>query len=507
MDLTITKDNRKIRYLYHYTPKENVEKILSSKKLISKDPYIFATDSYEKSVELFEQEMMSDHIYIDVDCNIKKRIPAKKEDYRIIKIPYKNDGKFVYMKFDYEIPNSIYSKSRIHKGTIYFDKAEILEIRETEELIEFNFYNKFKWSMLLSSFSIGLLLPKVVNADTWLDPGNYDTSWYDTYADKNYAYINTPEEFAGLAYLVNIEGIQLDKKIQINNPLDLTAHDWVPLDSSFPGIIDVIYYSHGTCGNHRVILKQINGENEIFKSGGICTFYYKDTEQVSFLHENSPCNTFLTFEHYWSATIENENHGIITFEEGIYKKGSKLEIMVQADENYRIEEVYIESEDGTLRRSAWKVSDNHYEVNMIDAKAIVKASIRANYYNITTELDNGVTILDLPDHLEYGESYELNYQVEDGYEVVGILINDEPIDDITEPIILNYVSNNYNIQIITRKKETQSSNEPENLISNIINPFTKNPVYTVLFMTAVVGGTSFIIVKKKKQVTTKSKEQ
>ena len=123
---------------------------------------------------------------------------------------------------------------------------------------------------------------------------------------------------------------------------------------------------------------------------------------------------------------------------------------------------------------------------------------------ITAELDDGVTIPDLPYKLNYGESYELHYQVEDGYEVVSILINDEPLEDITGPIILNYVSNDYSIRIITRKK---ANNEPNNPTSNIINPFTKNPVYTVLFMIALVGGASYIMTKKKKQVTTKSKEQ
>lgn len=30
-----------IKYLYHYTPKENVEKILWNKAIISKDEYVF----------------------------------------------------------------------------------------------------------------------------------------------------------------------------------------------------------------------------------------------------------------------------------------------------------------------------------------------------------------------------------------------------------------------------------------------------------------------------------
>ena len=85
MNLKIEQDSRKIKYLYHYTLKENVKSILSSKVIKSSDNFIFFTDSYEKSVELFEDEMMTSHYYYDLDCNLKKRIPARKEDYRIIR--------------------------------------------------------------------------------------------------------------------------------------------------------------------------------------------------------------------------------------------------------------------------------------------------------------------------------------------------------------------------------------------------------------------------------------
>ena len=93
--MIVKKDTSKFKYLYHYTRKENIDNIMSSKEIHSADQYVFFTDSLEKAIGLFERDMMRDTLYYDLDLKLKRRIPAKKEDYRIVKIAYKNDRSFI----------------------------------------------------------------------------------------------------------------------------------------------------------------------------------------------------------------------------------------------------------------------------------------------------------------------------------------------------------------------------------------------------------------------------
>ncbi len=113
-------------------------------------------------------------------------------------------------------------------------------------------------------------IPTMVKADTWLDDPSYrDTSWFDpsTYNNVkgdvssfygNYDYlINTPEKLAGLLYLVNVEGYTFQNEVikitgnkviyenkTSNFFIDMSAHDWVPLNSNFGGILYSYYYDN-----------------------------------------------------------------------------------------------------------------------------------------------------------------------------------------------------------------------------------------------------------------------
>lgn len=73
-NMKIEKLNSKIKYLYHYTAKENVSKIMKDEAIISKDQYVFFTKSLKDSITAFEREMMIEgKPYIDVDGNLQKR--------------------------------------------------------------------------------------------------------------------------------------------------------------------------------------------------------------------------------------------------------------------------------------------------------------------------------------------------------------------------------------------------------------------------------------------------
>ena len=152
--------------------------------------------------------------------------------------------------------------------------------------------------IIIFTLLILFLLPTMVKADTWLDDPSYrDTSWFDpsTYnnvkGDLNDFYegkydyiINTPEKFAGLLYLVNVEGYTFQNeiiKIAGNDNVtgcnygyyyvDMSAHDWVPFSSNFAGIFNNAYY--------------------VFKKGNIINYLYFETDKNEFLFAENNINT------------------------------------------------------------------------------------------------------------------------------------------------------------------------------------------------------------------------
>lgn len=76
-----------------------------------------------------------------------------------------------------------------------------------------------------------------VCASSWLDPGNYDITWYNS-SDEEYV-ISTNMQLAGLAYLVNNGYTDLtSKRILIGGDIDLSQHNWEPINTIKTAIID-----------------------------------------------------------------------------------------------------------------------------------------------------------------------------------------------------------------------------------------------------------------------------
>lgn len=66
-----------------------------------------------------------------------------------------------------------------------------------------------------------------VQSNWWTSEGNYDVSWYDE--SRTEFTISTPEQLAGLAYLVNTCHTFSGKTILLTNDIDLAEHLWVPI--------------------------------------------------------------------------------------------------------------------------------------------------------------------------------------------------------------------------------------------------------------------------------------
>ena len=266
--MEIERINPNIKYVYHYTLKKNVEKILSDKSIKSKDPYVFFTQSLNDSITAFEREIMQEgKLYIDLDGVLRKREKCNKDDYCILKIPYINDNQFYKFNFPYQSKESIYTISISHKGNYNFKEAKILEFPRPHKINPLN-------KAVIAALATGMLLfPYNVFAASWLDNGNYDISWYSNEEATNYS-ITTAEQLAGLAHLVNNENKAFSGKIfNIEEDIDLTANTWEPIEDIFEGTLN-----GNICGSHRIILNYLDGKLVKNKDIDIVAYSYKVLE-------------------------------------------------------------------------------------------------------------------------------------------------------------------------------------------------------------------------------------
>lgn len=247
--MNIININPKINYLYHYTLKKNVNKILDDKAIISKDQYVFFTKSLKDSINAFKREMMVEgKLYIDIDGVLRKRSKCNMDDYCILKIPYKNDNEFYEFKFDGQSKESIYSISVAHKGSYHFEKAKILDFPKNKDKRN----NIIIKTALTAAMTTGIVLfPYNSFAASWLDSNNFDTSWYVDTTASEYT-INNEQEMAGLAYLVNYGNVSFESKsIKVTKDMDLSKNKWQTIKDIFKGNI---------CGGHRFILNCLDGK-------------------------------------------------------------------------------------------------------------------------------------------------------------------------------------------------------------------------------------------------------
>lgn len=246
--MNIQKVNSNIKYLYHYTAKENVSKIMQDKAIISKDQYVFFTESLKDSITAFEREMMVEgKLYIDVDGNLQERKRCNKNDYCILKIPYQDDNQFYKFTFENQKSESIYSISITHKGAYHFKNAKVIEFPQNKMVKNIT---KIAAAAIISG---AVLFPyNNTSAASWLDANNYDISWYsDDPSIKDYV-VDTPQKVAGFAYLVNEKGVTfVHRHVEIKGTIDLSTNKWETIKSIFSGDI---------CGAHRIILSCLDSK-------------------------------------------------------------------------------------------------------------------------------------------------------------------------------------------------------------------------------------------------------
>lgn len=148
----------------------------------------------------------------------------------------------------------------------------------------------------------------IVFASTWLDRGFYDISWFNP--SKSTFIISTPQQLAGIAYLVNNRYTDFDgKNIQLENDIDLEDASWV-------GIGSKNYYFMGSFdGNgHRISNIQMFLERGVYPHIGFFNCIYKSTIR------NLNLSGYISLNHYDAAYPETIVGGLCA-----WAKDSKIE--------------------------------------------------------------------------------------------------------------------------------------------------------------------------------------
>ena len=94
-----------------------------------------------------------------------------------------------------------------------------------------------------------------VQSNWWTSEGNYDVSWYDE--SRTEFTISTPEQLAGLAYLVNTCHQFWGKTVILANDIDLAEHLWVPIGRNSLNAQSVAIFG-GTFDGGGYVIRNLN---------------------------------------------------------------------------------------------------------------------------------------------------------------------------------------------------------------------------------------------------------
>lgn len=313
-----------IQTLYHYTSRENAEKIMREKTVkAGRDGFCFFSSSLADARMLFRMLMEQPAVFIDDDLKIRERIPQKPQDYVILKIETENDGQFYHFVWS-RVGFNPYDYSLLHQGALRFFKAEVIRISEpcftSSEGPEVRFPAAGKRFLKLrritaAGLSAALLfqsMPIMAAGTSWLDSGNYDTSWY-TESGNNFE-LSAPQQLAGLSYLVNSGNDMSGKNFVIRNNIDLTAYEWVSIPESFQGTID---------GAHKVMIALLSDQKPFTRE--ICEF-----TNISITYTNNATQVSYSVAPSYTVTIPESvtlgENVTISVEDVVLEKGKQVEV-------------------------------------------------------------------------------------------------------------------------------------------------------------------------------------
>lgn len=251
-DMQLQKVISPVKYLYHYTTRENAQQIIKERTVrCFQDRFTFFTASREDAVKVCHNVLKEGTLYIDHDLTLKRRALVDFNDYVILRIPCPDDTEFYHLQIDHSANNfCAYDYSLMHKGELHFKKCKLFSLDSATCITRIPAYRKtFNRAAAIAGVALllGTLWTSSVYAagNRWLDSGNYDISWAENSAKTSYE-ISTASQLAGLSYLANIDKKAMDGKTFIlKEDIDLSSMEWTMLPETFKGTIE---------GAHKIIL-------------------------------------------------------------------------------------------------------------------------------------------------------------------------------------------------------------------------------------------------------------
>lgn len=508
--MNIEKINPNIKYVYHYTLKKNVKKILNDKAIKSKDQYVFFTKSLNDSIIAFEREMMQENkLYIDIEGNLRKREKCNKDDYCILKIPYINDNQFYKFNFENQSKESIYTISISHKGNYKFKEVKVLEFPKNRKL---NVFSKTAVAAIVAGI---MLFPYNTYAVSWLDTNNYDISWYVNETDTEYV-INTAKQMAGLAHLVNNENKTFTgKNICINEDIDLTANTWETIKDIFDGTI---------CGSHRIILNYLDGKLIENNNISMVEYSYKILEdktnlkdvvigtpytveklkQLTGAQEVLLNNIKLSNDESLLNLTENDTIEIFTGNYNYFIKNSKgITVPFYFESGDSIDNVKTKySEKVNIPKN--KIILKYNEKELADERTLADYNIQKYEtldayvkFDINTSVEEGKGKITSSQNTAFsGERITITLNPDSEYELSKLIVNGiEKTNEVqNNELNIECGDEDINVKVSYKLKEIKDKTEENVLISN---PATGDNIikYIIAFITSIVG---IVICKCKK---------
>lgn len=504
--MNIEKTNPNIKYVYHYTLKKNVKKILDDKTIKSKDQYVFFTKSLNDSIIAFEREMMQENkLYIDLEGNLRRREKCNKDDYCILKIPYINDSQFYKFNFENQSKESIYTISISHKGNYKFEEAKVLEFPKDRKLNAFN-------KTVVAAIAAGLMLfPYNAYAASWLDTNNYDISWYDNKQNTKYE-ITSAKQMAGFAYLVNNENETFEgKEIWINEDIDLTANTWETIKDIFKGTID---------GSHRIILNHLDGKLIKNKDISLVEYSYKILEDYEHLKnvaigypytvEKLKIKTGARAIYLNDKELSNDQSLLNLTENDIIEVFTGNNKIFIKDSKGIILPLYLESGDSidnVKTRYSKKVNIpknkiilKFNEKELVDEKNLADYNIQKDHtidayikYDINISVEEGKgKITSSQNTALSGEKITITLNPDSGYELNKLIVNEiEKTNEVqNNELNIECGDEDINVKVSYKLKEKPK----ENVDKTEENVFPSNPptgdniiIYIIALITSIVG--------------------
>ncbi|MBQ8536781.1 MAG: LPXTG cell wall anchor domain-containing protein [Clostridia bacterium] len=232
--------------LYHYTRRQRAEAIMREGCIrpAQGEAFVFFAPSEEASRLLFRELMEKPVSYIGADRQVHRQIPQDPADYVILKVTLQKPGN-CYRFHTGQAGFDPYASSILHWGEAVLERAEMIPMHKAAQIKQPSRPVRRSAAAAAAALMLWACAPQArAEKESWLN--HADISWYTPLtADRSIFYLDTPEELAGVARLVeegnNFEG----KSFMIENDLDLTAYRWEGIPQSFKGVIE---------GLHRITL-------------------------------------------------------------------------------------------------------------------------------------------------------------------------------------------------------------------------------------------------------------